>query len=287
MSWSLLDLVWSGHGPALRSRTIRSSTGDNSLVLIDVVDWDQSSCQATAVAAAQYYANAANAAMNAAAGGGNPRMMLAPGQVAVSDMHFEILKFISWKTTHVRFLTTISSWLFSQMIQPGMMMGQMTLPPRYCTVEQELGKINTWHEAWFQWVYCWHLFIVAAKPGAVAAAPHLPHRWAGAASTMTGTRETMRGGGGGRGAEREGGGGAGAGRGVGREVGRGGRAWIGGRGLMKTIGKWTTFYIKTLAFQQGFFILINRSWRERADEDNKRSRDRSRDRSPGRYRERF
>merc|ERR1719270_2123843 len=51
--------------------------------------------QATAVAAAQYYANAANAAMNAAAGGGNPRMMLAPGQ----------------------------------MIQPGMMMGQMTLPP--------------------------------------------------------------------------------------------------------------------------------------------------------------
>jgi len=28
------------------------------------------------------------------------------------------------------------------------------------------------------------------------------------------------------------------------------------------------------------------NWRERADEDNKRSRDRSRDRSPGRYRER-
>ena len=93
----MLDLVWSGHGPALRSRTIRSSTGDISPVLIDVVVWDQSSCQATAVAAAQYYANAANAAMNAAAGGGNPRMMLAPGQVAVLDMHFEILKFISCK----------------------------------------------------------------------------------------------------------------------------------------------------------------------------------------------
>ena len=31
------------------------------------------------------------------------------------------------------------------MIQPGMMMGQMTLPPRYCTVEQELGKINIQH----------------------------------------------------------------------------------------------------------------------------------------------
>ena len=68
-----------------------------SLVLIDVVVWDQSSGQATAVAAAQYYANAANAAMNAAAGGGNPRMMLAPGQVVVLDMHFEILKFISSK----------------------------------------------------------------------------------------------------------------------------------------------------------------------------------------------
>ena len=37
--------------------------------------------QATAVAAAQYYANAANAAMNAATGGANPRMVLAPGQV--------------------------------------------------------------------------------------------------------------------------------------------------------------------------------------------------------------
>ena len=60
---------------------------------------------------------------------------------------------------------------------------------------------------------------------------------------------------------------------------------------MKTIGKCTTLCttlnIKTLAFKQGFFDLINRSWRERADEDNKRSRDRSRDRSPGRYRERF
>ena len=72
-------------------------------------------------------------------------MMLAPGQVAVSDMHFEILKFISCKRIHVRFLTTISSLLLSQMIQPSMMMGQMTLPPRYFTVEQELGRINLQH----------------------------------------------------------------------------------------------------------------------------------------------
>ena len=45
--------------------------------------------QATAVAAAQYYANAANAAMNAATGGANPRMVLAPaGQVTSSLFTF-------------------------------------------------------------------------------------------------------------------------------------------------------------------------------------------------------
>ena len=45
--------------------------------------------QATAVAAAQYYANAANAAMNAATGGANPRMVLAPaGQVTTSLFTF-------------------------------------------------------------------------------------------------------------------------------------------------------------------------------------------------------
>ena len=40
------------------------------------------SVQATAVAAAQYYANAANAAMSAAHGSnGGQRMVLAPGQI--------------------------------------------------------------------------------------------------------------------------------------------------------------------------------------------------------------